>query len=82
MAFAAVLLSPQAQAQQAPAEKPQNMLSAQILYAGIHLRQVAWRHQGQEALPAGSRSLDPQMQQRHHRVSRAPDMAAKVEPLP
>ena len=33
-------------------------------YARIYLRQVAQRRQGQEALPAGSRSLDPQMQQR------------------
>ena len=65
LAIAAALFSPQVRAQQVAVETPQTMLSARNSHTRLHLRQGARRHQGQEALPAGSRRLGPQMQQRH-----------------
>ena len=82
VAFAAVLSSPQAQAQQAPAEKPENMLSAQIRTQGYTCDKSLGAIRDKKRSRPDHEVWILRCSNATYRVSRAPDMAAKVEPLP
>jgi hypothetical protein len=82
VAFAAVILSPQAQAQQALAEKPQNMLSAQIRTQGYTCDKSLGAIRDKKRSRPDHEVWILRCSNATYRVSRAPDMAAKVEPLP
>jgi hypothetical protein len=82
VAFAAVILSPQAQAQQALAEKPENMLSAQIRTQGYTCDKSLGAIRDKKRSRPDHEVWILRCSNATYRVSRAPDMAAKVEPLP
>jgi hypothetical protein len=82
LAIAAVLFSPQVRAQQVAAETPQTVLSAQIRIQGFTcdkaLGATRDRKRSRPDLPVWVLKCSNAT----YRVTRAPDMAAKVEPLP
>jgi hypothetical protein len=82
LAVAAVLFSPQARAQQAPAEKPQNMLSAQIRTQGFTCDKSLSAVRDKKRSRPDHEVWILRCSNATYRVSRAPDMAARVEPLP
>ena len=82
LAVAAVLFSPQARAQQAPAEKPQNMLSAQIRTQGFTCDKSLSAVRDKKRSRPDRAVWVLTCSNASYRVTRSPDLAAKVEPLP
>ena len=82
VAVAAVLFSPQAQAQQPSAETPQNMLSAQIRTQGYTCDKSLGATRDKKRSRPDHEVWVLRCSNATYRISRAPDMAAKVEPLP
>jgi hypothetical protein len=82
LAIAAVLFSPQVRAQQVAAETPQTMLAAQIRTQGFTCEKPlgAMRDKKRSRPDRAVWVLD--CSNAIYRVTRAPDMAARVEPLP
>ena len=81
-AVAAVLFSPQVRAQQAPAEKPQNMLSAQIRMQGFACDKSLGAVRDKKRSRPDRAVWVLRCSNASYRVTRSPDLAAKVEPLP
>jgi hypothetical protein len=81
-AVAAVPFSPQVRAQQVAAETPQNMLSAQIRTQGFTCDKSLGAVRDKKRSRPDHEVWILRCSNATYRVSRAPDMAAKVEPLP
>ena len=79
--IAAVLLSPPAGAQQAAAETPQTMLSAQIRIQGFTCDKALGATRDKRRSRPDRAVWVLRCSNATYRVTRAPDMAAKVEPL-
>ena len=82
LAIAAVLFSPQARAQQAAAETPQTVLSAQIRIQGFTCDKAIGATRDRKRSRPDRAVWVLKCSNATYRVTRAPDMAAKVEPLP
>ena len=82
IAIAAVLFSPQVRAQQVAAETPQNMLSAQIRMQGFTCDKSLGAVRDKKRSRPDHEVWILRCSNATYRVSRAPDMAARVEPLP
>jgi hypothetical protein len=82
LTIAAVLLSPQARAQQAAAETPQTMLAAQIRTQGFACDKALGATRDKKRSQPDRAVWVLKCSNATYRVTRAPDMAAKVEPLP
>ena len=81
LAAAAVLFSPPADAQQAAAETPQSMLSAQIRLQGFSCDKALGATKDKKRSQPDRAVWVLKCSNATYRVTRAPDMAAKVEPL-
>ena len=79
--IAAVLLSPPAGAQQVAAETPQTMLSAQIRLQGFTCDKALGATRDKRRSRPDRAVWVLRCSNATYRVTRAPDMAAKVEPL-
>lgn len=79
---AVLLLSPQVRAQQAAAETPQTMLSAQIRTQGFTCDKALGATRDKKRSRPDRAVWVLKCSNATYRVTRAPDMAAKVEPLP
>jgi hypothetical protein len=82
IAIAAVLFSPQVQAQQVAAETPQTMLAAQIRTQGFTCDKALGATRDRKRSRPDRAVWVLKCSNATYRVSRVPDMAAKVEPLP
>jgi hypothetical protein len=82
LAAAVVLFSPQAWAQQVAAETQQSMLSAQIRIQGFTCDKALGAIRDKKRSRPDHDVWVLKCSNATYRVSRAPDMAAKVEPLP
>jgi hypothetical protein len=82
IAIAAVLFSPQVRAQQVAAETPQSMLSAQIRTQGFTCDKALGATRDKKRSRPDRAVWVLKCSNATYRVTRAPDMAAKVEPLP
>ena len=82
LTVAAVVVSPQAWAQQVAAETPQTMLSAQIRTQGFTCDKALGATRDKKRSRPDHDVWVLKCSNATYRVSRAPDMAAKVEPLP
>ena len=82
LTVAAVIVSPQAWAQQVAAETPQTMLSAQIRTQGFTCDKALGATRDKKRSRPDHDVWVLKCSNATYRVSRAPDMAAKVEPLP
>jgi hypothetical protein len=82
LTVAAVVFSPQAWAQQVAAETPQTMLSAQIRTQGFTCDKALAATRDKKRSRPDHDVWVLKCSNATYRVSRAPDMAAKVEPLP
>jgi hypothetical protein len=82
IAIAVVLLSPQVRAQQVAAETPQTMLSAQIRTQGFACDKALGATRDKKRSRPDRAVWVLKCSNATYRVSRVPDMAAKVEPLP
>ena len=80
-AAAAMLCGPPAGAQQAPAETPQTMLSAQIRLQGFTCDKALGATRDNKRSQPDRAVWVLKCSNATYRVTRAPDMAAKVEPL-
>ena len=80
-AIVAVLFSPQVQAQQAAAETPQTVLSAQIRLQGFTCDKALGATRDKKRSQPDRAVWVLKCSNATYRVTRAPDMAAKVEPL-
>ena len=78
---ASVLFSPSADAQQAAAETPQTMLSAQIRLQGFTCDKALGATRDKKRSQPDRAVWVLKCSNATYRVTRAPDMAAKVEPL-
>jgi hypothetical protein len=81
VAVAAVLFSPQVRAQTAAAETPQSMLSAQIRTQGFACDKALGATRDKRRSRPDHEVWVLRCSNATYRVSRAPDMAARVEPL-
>ncbi|ANW04489.1 hypothetical protein LMTR13_34525 [Bradyrhizobium icense] len=82
LAIAAVLFSPPVGAQQVAAETPQTMLSAQIRTQGFTCDKALGATRDRKRSQPDRVVWVLKCSNATYRVTRAPDMAAKVEPLP
>ena len=82
LTVAAVVFSPQAWAQQVAAETPQTMLSAQIRTQGFTCDKALGATRDKKRSRPDHDVWVLKCSNATYRVSRAPDLAAKVEPLP
>ena len=82
LAAAAVLFSPQVRAQQVAAETPQTVLSAQIRMQGFTCDKALGAVRDKKRARPDRSVWVLKCSNATYRVSRAPDMAARVEPLP
>ena len=82
LAIAAVLFSPQVRAQPIPAETPQTVLSAQIRIQGFTCDKALGAMRDRKRSRPDRAVWVLKCSNATYRVTRAPDMAAKVEPLP
>jgi hypothetical protein len=82
LAIAAVLFSPQVRAQQIAAETPQTMLAAQIRMQGFTCEKPLGAMRDKQRSRPDRAVWVLNCSNAIYRVTRAPDMAAKVEPLP
>jgi hypothetical protein len=82
IAVAAVLFSPQVRAQQLAAETPQTMLSAQIRMQGFTCDKALGATRDKKRSRPDRAVWVLKCSNATYRVTRAPDMAAKVELLP
>jgi hypothetical protein len=82
LAITAVLLGSQARAQQAAAETPQTMLAAQIRTQGFTCDKALGAARDRKRSQPDRAVWVLRCSNATYRVTRAPDMAAKVEPLP
>ena len=81
LALAAALFSPPAGAQQVAAETPQTMLSAQIRLQGFTCDKALGATRDKRRSRPDRAVWVLRCSNATYRVTRAPDMAAKVEPL-
>ena len=81
LAAASALFSPPADAQQAAAETPQTMLSAQIRLQGFTCDKALGATRDKKRSQPDRAVWVLKCSNATYRVTRAPDMAAKVEPL-
>jgi hypothetical protein len=81
LALAAVLFSPPAGAQQVATETPQTMLSAQIRLQGFTCDKALGATRDKRRSRPDRAVWVLRCSNASYRVTRAPDMAAKVEPL-
>jgi hypothetical protein len=77
-----VLFGPQVRAQQVPAETPQGMLAAQIRTQGFACDKPLGARKNTRLSRPDRDVWVLTCSNARYRVTRAPDMAAKVEPLP
>ena len=82
IAIAAVLFTPQVRAQQVAAETPQTMLAAQIRTQGFTCDKALGATRDRKRSRPDRAVWVLKCSNATYRVTRAPDMAAKVEPLP
>jgi hypothetical protein len=82
LAIAAVLFSPQVRAQPIAAETPQTVLSAQIRIQGFTCDKALGAMRDRKRSRPDRAVWVLKCSNATYRVTRAPDMAAKVEPLP
>jgi hypothetical protein len=82
IAIAAVLFSPQVRAQQVAAETPRSMLSAQIRTQGFTCDKALGATRDKKRSRPDRAVWVLKCSNATYRVTRAPDMAAKVELLP
>ena len=82
VAVAAVLFSPQVRAQTVAAEAPQSMLSAQIRTQGFTCDKALGATRDKRRSRPDHEVWVLRCSNATYRVSRAPDMAARVQPLP
>ncbi|MBR0826051.1 hypothetical protein JQ596_10920 [Bradyrhizobium manausense] len=82
LAFVALLCGPQARAQQVAAETPQQMLSAQIRMQGFICEKPLGATRDKKRSRPDRAVWVLKCSNATYRISRAPDMAAKVEQLP
>lgn len=82
LAIAVAVFSPQVWAQQVAAETPQTMLSAQIRTQGFACDKALGATRDKKRSRPDRAVWILKCSNATYRVSRAPDMAAKVEPLP
>ena len=82
LAIAAVLFSPQVRAQPIAAETPQTMLSAQIRTQGFTCDKALGATRDRKRSRPDRAVWVLRCSNATYRVTRAPDMAATVEPLP
>ena len=81
-AFAFILFGPQVRAQQIPAETIQGMLAAQIRTQGFTCEKPLGAKKNTKASRPDRDVWVLKCNNAMYKVTRAPDMAAKVEPLP
>ena len=81
LTIAAVLFSPQAGAQQVAAETPQTMLSAQIRMQGFTCDKALGATRDRKRSQPDRAVWVLKCSNATYRVTRTPDMAAKVEPI-
>jgi hypothetical protein len=77
-----ILFGPQVGAQQMPAETPQGMLAAQIRTQGFSCDKPLGAKKDTRLSRPDRDVWVLKCSNARYRISRAPDMAAKVEPLP
>ena len=82
LAIAAVFFSPPVRAQQVAVETPQTMLSAQIRTQGFTCDKALGATRDRKRSQPDRAVWVLKCSNATYRVTRAPDMAAKVEPLP
>ena len=82
VAVAAVLFSPQVRAQTVAVETPQSMLSAQIRTQGFTCDKALGATRDKRRSRPDHEVWVLRCSNATYRVSRAPDMAARVQPLP
>ena len=82
LAIAAVLFSPQVRAQPVAEETPQSMLSAQIRAQGFSCDKALGATRDKKRSRPDRAVWVLKCSNATYRVTRAPDMTAKVEPLP
>ena len=82
LAIATVLFSPQVQAQPIAAETPQTVLAAQIRIQGFSCDKALGATRDKKRSRPDRAVWVLKCSNATYRVTRAPDMAAKVEPLP
>jgi outer membrane lipoprotein-sorting protein len=82
LAIVAILYSQQAQAQQAPVETPQAVLAAQIRIQGFSCDKALGARRDKRRSRPDYEVWVLKCSNANYRVSRFPDMAAKVVPLP
>jgi hypothetical protein len=82
LAIVSIVSSAQAQAQPVPAETPQGMLAAQIRTQGFACEKPLAAKQNKKLSRPDRDVWVLDCGNARYRVTRAPDMSAKVEPLP
>ena len=82
LAIVAILFSHEVQAQQAPVETPQAVLAAQIRIQGFSCDKVLGATRDKKRSRPDHEVWVLRCSNANYRVSRYPDMAAKVVPLP
>jgi hypothetical protein len=82
LAIASIVFSPQVRAQQIPAETPQGMLAAQIRMQGFACERPLGAKQNKKQSRRDYDVWVLNCSNATYRITRFPDMAAKVEPLP
>jgi hypothetical protein len=82
LAIVAILFSQQVQAQQAPVETPQAVLAAQIRIQGFSCDKALGARRDKRRSRPDYEVWVLKCSNANYRVSRFPDMAAKVVPLP
>jgi hypothetical protein len=82
LAFAAALFSPPARAQPIPAETPQGILAAQIRTQGFPCEKPLGAKQNKSRSQPDRDVWVLRCSNAKYRITRVPDMAAKVELLP
>ena len=82
LAFVFILFAPQVRAQQIAAETPQTMLAAQIRMQGFTCEKPLGAMRDKKRSRPDRAVWVLNCSNAIYRISRAPDMAAKVEPLP
>ena len=82
LAIAVIFFSPQVRAQQVAPETPQTVLSAQIRIQGFTCDKALGATRDKKRSRPDRAVWVLRCSNATYRVTRAPDMAAKVEPLP
>ena len=82
LAIVAILFSQRVQAQQAPVETPEAVLAAQIRIQGFSCDKALGARRDKRRSRPDYEVWVLKCSNANYRVSRFPDMAAKVEPLP